>query len=425
MKIKTEKKTAATDLLITDLTAVIEKKRQHLLGVINSGLITLFWQIGKELNKLNYLIKKAEYDQFGIARYGPFFTEKNLHNMCLFAEQFPDLFAIEQFASFVTWEHILILLKLEGLEVKLFYIKLTVNEGLSVPRLRKRIFANTFEQFKIAEDKKNQRDVLSQSLKERKFIFLLQQNFKQIALSNSLIKSFFKEPLLSSFRSLMEPTKNSDKFIDKSKKSDIVKRKRSDEIIRYIEKFRHQQNEWFNTQLNLLLLEIGKRINQEINDNKNTDSKLIIGKISKRLEKIYNKLFSTNQLRKIILFAKEFDHSNIASRIAYLLSWKHIQLLLSVQEIEAMFFYANLTSSLGLNVTTLRKQITANMFEQTKGAKELVKTEILALQNPRKETQIEKKGRSVFVSTVTYIDMGGKHAISTNIFKNPFWRLLE
>lgn len=72
------------DRLVIDLSEIIERKHQELLTVTNSGLVTLFWQIGKALNECLDKNKSIKYGNSVIhaistqliTKYGSYFDKK-------------------------------------------------------------------------------------------------------------------------------------------------------------------------------------------------------------------------------------------------------------------------------------------------------------------------------------------------------------
>lgn len=440
MKTKTENIVISTsDRLAIDLSEIIEKKHRDVLKVMSSSLVILFWQIGKEINQYLGKNKGPEYGKPVIrtisiqlvANYGLYFTENNLKRMGQFADQFPDFSGVARIAPFVNWEHISLLSQIKDLEAKLFYIRLTIEQGLSVNDLRKQMSANLFKPpnaFKSDKDRyaaQTQRSGRNK-ISAGKFLQIFQLRPEQKNCNNPPIKNVFKEPLLSFFRPLMEPSKRPAKrLIVKSKKKLGSKEELFGVLSQHFEKYKNLQNRWLNANLNLFFWEIGKRINQEIllNNKESIYQESIIGNASKQLQKKYSQNFSANQLYKMAKFAEQFTDLKIASRIAYLISWKHILTLLPLQEIEAKFFYARLTATQGLSVTGLRKQIAKKVYKQTRGAKELEQSTMAALQNPIKKISIEKKKNNTFIGTTIFVDIEDSLVVP-NIFKNPYLPLL-
>jgi predicted nuclease of restriction endonuclease-like (RecB) superfamily len=432
MKAKTENiKISIESHLPIDLSKIIENKHRELLRVTNSELVTLFWEIGKALNQYFDGSKRFENSKSTIqiistnlvANYGPYFSEKNLKKMRQFADQFTDYFSVAQIAPFITWEHLLLLLQIQDLEVKLFYIRLTVEQELSISILRKQISSNSYEPPMAFNDSKEKRFFLTQNLNSKKFLQLLQPSLEKTTY-NKVIKNLFKEPLLSSFRPLLEPSKSPAKVIKKNKISSS-----NEELFGvlsgYIEKYRCKQNKWLNANLNLLFWEIGKRINREIIlNNASTLRESVIHNTSVHLKKKYSNYFNENLLQEMGEFARQITDFSISSRIAYLVSWEHIMVLLSLRELEAKLFYARLTATEGLSVTTLQKQIAKGVYKQKSEPTEQEQNTITALQNPSIETRVEKKANATIISTTKFIDLGddaNSSLVVTNIFKNHYF----
>ncbi len=414
----------------SDLSKMIGEKQNELLRVTNSAMVILFWEIGAELKQHFIKNRRKAERKFPIesisARlssiYGPFFFEKNLKNMVRFLDEFPDLSIVNNIAPVLTWEHILALLPLKELEARSFYIRLTAEKGLTVIELRKHIAENLFELSKA--DKKNKRIQNGRTLKiTKKFLDTLLIGVEQQLHNNSSIKNVFKEPALYSFRPLLEPL--SGLSIEKNTKTPDVE-ELIGIIVQHIEKYSKQQNYWLNANLNKFFWEIGKILNQWVISTISSNRESIIRDAAILIRKKYGPIFNKKQLDQMSKFAEQINDSLIALRIANLVRWEHISVLLSVCTIEAKLFYARLTAAKGLSVASLRKQIAKNIYEQTKGAKELEQNAITALQNSiRKEESIKKKGNATVTITSMFLDLGddvGSSRAVTNIYKNPHFQ---
>lgn len=423
--------------LFVDLSKIIEKKHWDLLRVTNSELITLFWKLGKELNQFLGKNIGTKYGKSVIhtmstqldASYGSYFTERNLKKMKQFAHQFPDFSSILQIIPFVSWEQILLLLRIKNLEANLLYTRFTTAQEIIVNYLRKQTPANLYKHpkaLKVRKDKSTIRIRNSDSarINNQKLLQIFQSGLEHAINNNSAIKNVFKEPLLSFFRPLMDTSKKPVMAIKKNKDAHSIEEKLIEVLSQHIEKYRCRQNRWLNAQLNLSFWEIGKRINQEfLLNNESLYRKSVIHNVSVQLRKIYSKNFREKELDEMAKFAEEVADLSIALRITYLVSWEYILALLPLREIEEKLFYVRLTATQGLSIVGLQNQIARKAYEQTSGAKEREQTTIAALQNPINMTSKKKKGNNTFIETTTFIDIEDSLGI-TNIFKNPYLPLL-
>lgn len=145
-------------LLFKELSYLIEQSKAQVIFHVNSALTMLFWQIGKRINEHILQKKRAEYGkqivptvsaQLELA-YGHNFTEKNVRRMMKFAEQFSDLEIVVPLARQLSWSHFIELFPLKKNDEKLFYAKLSLQEGLGVRELRKQISIKAFERTELA-----------------------------------------------------------------------------------------------------------------------------------------------------------------------------------------------------------------------------------------------------------------------------------
>lgn len=145
-------------VLVTELSLLIEQSHQQVVAQANSTLTLLFWQVGKRINEDILQNKRADYGKQIVStvsaqleiRFGRNFTEKNVRRMIKFAEQFPDLSIVVPLARQLSWSHFVELLPLKDQEAKLFYAQAAAAQTLGIRELRKQISAKTFERSSIA-----------------------------------------------------------------------------------------------------------------------------------------------------------------------------------------------------------------------------------------------------------------------------------
>jgi predicted nuclease of restriction endonuclease-like (RecB) superfamily len=155
-----------------------------------------------------------------------------------------------------------------------------------------------------------------------------------------------------------------------------------------IEKSKQKVISQAKSAVNLLYWQIGKRINDEILNNKRADyGKQVISNLAALLSAEYGRSFELRNLRRMMQFADEFPDKKIVSTLSTQLTWSHIVELLPLKSIEAKLFYANEIITQVLGIRELRKNIDAKTFERTQIA----------------NTQISKKSK-----------------IPLNTFKDPY-----
>lgn len=120
-----------------------------------------------------------------------------------------------------------------------------------------------------------------------------------------------------------------------------------------------------NSTLTLLFWQIGKRINDEILQNKRADyGKQILLTVSTKLVLSYGRSFSERNLRRMIQFSEQFSDLNIVSPLATQLSWSHFSELLALKSNEARMFYALKSKEEKWSRRELRYQIERKAFER-------------------------------------------------------------
>ena len=163
-----------------------------------------------------------------------------------------------------------------------------------------------------------------------------------------------------------------------------------DEIRSLIEQTRSRVAQTVNSALVLMNWHIGKRINDEILQNKRAEyGKEILPTLSAKLQPEYGKGFSSRNLAKMVQFAELFPDAEIVSSLTRQLSWSHIVEILTIKDQLKRDFYAEMCRIERWNVRTLRSKIQGMLFERTaisRKPEETIKNEIAELRDEDKLT---------------------------------------
>lgn len=424
MKVETERSTKENDF--DNLFEIIGQKRWELMRLTNHERIVLFWKIGASYNHYlnNNMANRSgglvlrNVSTYLVSKYGADFKEKNIKKMGYFAQRFADSTAMLNFST-VSWEHILLLISLENQEAVLFYIRLTVEQSLSVKSLSKHISMMMFEQSKISNHsiKKSSHDIKNANSILPIWV-VAQRNWNY-----STITNFFKNPQLSSFHSLIEP-KPIDIIYNQNKHLSAIETDLLDMLSKQIKEFQTSYNKQLNTNFNMFLWEIGGKLKEEIEINESEEQTDIIQNIATKFEKAYGKTFNKEGLYNLLKCAEKFAERTIFTRFAYLITWEHVLVLLPLLGLETKLFYARLAAAQGLNADDLRKEVSKGTYEQTIGAKEHEQNAIVIMQNPVIKTTIKKEGNDIFKGTERFINFGDDIDNSlaiNNIFNNNYF----
>lgn len=145
--------------LFTEIRSLIESTRTQVAQAVNSGLILLYWQIGKMV-RINVLgEERAEYGQQIVstlsrqlvAAYGSGFSEKSLRRMIQFAEVFPNQKIVASLMRQLSWTHILEIIPIKDDLQRQFYTEMCRVEHWSVRTLREKISGMLYERTAISK----------------------------------------------------------------------------------------------------------------------------------------------------------------------------------------------------------------------------------------------------------------------------------
>ena len=161
------------------------------------------------------------------------------------------------------------------------------------------------------------------------------------------------------------------------------------ELSQLIEQSRQQLVSQANSMLTMLFWHVGKRINENILQNKRADyGKQIVSTVSTQLENKYGRNFTEKNVRRMLQFAEQFSDIEIVVTLSRQLSWSHFLVLIPLKKPEAKVFYAQKANSEMWGVRDLRKQIEAKTFERTGIANLQVKESVKIPPNTFKDPYI-------------------------------------
>ncbi|MBC8876257.1 MAG: DUF1016 domain-containing protein [Planctomycetes bacterium] len=145
--------------LLADLRDLILAARQGVARAIDSGLVTLYWQIGRRIHQDILQEKRAEYGKEIVSavgrqleqEFGRGFSAKSLHHMIRFAEAFPDVEIVAALRRQLTWTHFKTLTYLNDSLKRDFYAEMCRVENWSTRTLQKKIQSMLFERTALSK----------------------------------------------------------------------------------------------------------------------------------------------------------------------------------------------------------------------------------------------------------------------------------
>jgi predicted nuclease of restriction endonuclease-like (RecB) superfamily len=139
--------------LLGDIRDLIETARGQVARAVNTGLVSLYWSVGRRIRQDILKEKRAGYGQKIIQTlsvqlapdYGQGFNHKNLWRMIQFAEVFPEERIVVSLGRQLTWTHFRLLIPVRDPLKRDFYAEMCRLEHWNVPTLRKKISDMLFE----------------------------------------------------------------------------------------------------------------------------------------------------------------------------------------------------------------------------------------------------------------------------------------
>jgi len=160
------------------------------------------------------------------------------------------------------------------------------------------------------------------------------------------------------------------------------------EIKIIIEEGKQQVAQAVNVGLTATYWHIGKRINDEVLNNKRADyGKQIVASLGRQLTNEYGNGFSSKYLRKMMRFSEVYPNFQIVAPLMRQLSWTHFTIIIYLKTDLEREFYTQMCRIENWSVRTLRKKIDSMLYERTaisKKPEELAKLELKELKEEDK-----------------------------------------
>jgi predicted nuclease of restriction endonuclease-like (RecB) superfamily len=153
------KRTASVSPLLKDIRELILSAQEHVARAVDSGLVTLYWHIGRRIHQNVLAEKRAEYGEEIVAalgrqlevEFGRGFTAKNLHRMVQFAAVFLDEKIVAALRRQLGWTHFRMLIPLQDALKRDFYAEMCRIENWSTRTLEQKIKGMLYERTAISK----------------------------------------------------------------------------------------------------------------------------------------------------------------------------------------------------------------------------------------------------------------------------------
>lgn len=145
--------------LLADVRQLIAAAREQTARVVNTGLVLMYWHIGRRIQADVLKHERAEYGKEIVqtlsaqltAEFGRGFGRRNLEQMLRFAEVFPDEQIAQTLSAELSWSHFVELIPIEDRLKREFYAEMCRVERWSVRTLRHKIGHLLFERTAVSK----------------------------------------------------------------------------------------------------------------------------------------------------------------------------------------------------------------------------------------------------------------------------------
>ncbi len=162
------------------------------------------------------------------------------------------------------------------------------------------------------------------------------------------------------------------------------------EIKTLIEQSKQEVAVAVNASMTKLYWSIGRRINQEVLENKRAEyGKQIVVTLSIQLTQEYGNSFSEKNIRRMMQFAEIFPTKEIVATLWRQLSWSHLKMLIPIEDPLKRSFYIEMCKLEKWSVRTFRQRIDSMLYERTAISKkpdETIQNELSTLKDTQQIT---------------------------------------
>jgi predicted nuclease of restriction endonuclease-like (RecB) superfamily len=162
------------------------------------------------------------------------------------------------------------------------------------------------------------------------------------------------------------------------------------DVASLIEESKQYVAQTVNATLTLLNWQIGKRISDDLLQNKRAGYKeQIVATVSRQLVENYGNGFAEKSIRRMVQFAEVFPDKEIVASAIRQLSWSHFVELIPLKQPLQREFYTEMCRIEKWSVRTLRQKFDGMLYERTAISKkpgQLIKQELKALREDDKLT---------------------------------------
>lgn len=157
-KQKTRRATIASPRLLRDVRVMIQQTQERVAIAVNTGLLLLYWHIGRRIREDILKQKRADYGERIVhalsaqltKEFGSGFTHRNLFNMIRLAEVFPHEKKVHALSAQLSWTHFRLIIPIEDPLKREFYMEMCRIERWSTRTLEKHMGSMLYERTAIS-----------------------------------------------------------------------------------------------------------------------------------------------------------------------------------------------------------------------------------------------------------------------------------
>lgn len=146
--------------IFEEIRELVISSRNKVYTVVNTEMLSLYWNIGKIIMEIQQGDERAEYGEEVLEKlskkltdeFGKGFSKRNLERMRMFYLKFPIATTV---SSQLSWSHYLELITIGEENKRNFYLRETLNSKWSVRELQRQKSSLLYERLVLSKDKEN------------------------------------------------------------------------------------------------------------------------------------------------------------------------------------------------------------------------------------------------------------------------------
>ncbi|RXK85312.1 DUF1016 N-terminal domain-containing protein [Filimonas effusa] len=375
--------------MVIEISNLLDHRKSEIEFISNFYLIKLFWQIGKEIGKLNnadFSPEKAhiafrKIEEVLINKYGHFFKSYHLHEMDLFARIFSNEDLINRIAYYLDWPLISVMLQLKTEQQWTSFIMDAIEAKMSRAAL---LSANTLPQKESLEMHTSS----DKAIDQEKLLSLFPTKFYNGKKRH--IDSLYTGHYRYEFKELLGVHTTSGN-------PGIGVGNLELNILKLIDAFKCSLSREVNSMFNVSFWDVGRLLDKRLNAIKSqTDRQGYLEEFSLVFEQKWGaKIGCGSNIYSMLCYYQILGETDMAFQVACLVNWEQLQELFHLHDPEMIHLCARMLARGDIDLFSIRQYISHGFPEEVLNQERALLQMLTPPNTPSEIVHTERKGNSI------------------------------